>query len=304
MVVTNLPPALVPLESLTRHTPTHPVRIESIDDEATRVIREVEEHSGPVNELRWLQSGRWLATASDDHTVRLLDWRNEEDDPEAQRTLIAHEEAVWTLSSSDDGRWLVAGALDGLVQIWDLHSAAVETHEAVLRDHARGIRSISSDNDRWIATVSSDPARSALLWDLHSTGSNDAPRPVAQQLTEDSGRTTCLDWHPSKNEFIAGNQEGVVTIFRVGSPNTAQSTFNLGSRVIHVSFNRNGRWLSAVSERGVLRLQTAEFDSGQVLPDNQKNADASTVTLPPESKALTCCLHPVWSKNSAELKTL
>ena len=66
--------------------------------------------------------GRWLATLVTgrlDKTLRL--WDLKADDPsQTARVLTGHEQAVWALAISHDGRWLATGSQDNTARLWDL----------------------------------------------------------------------------------------------------------------------------------------------------------------------------------------
>ncbi len=75
-------------------------------------------HQGKIMNLAFSPDGQVLATASDDHTIKLwsvADWSE-------QATLIGHERAVTDLAFSPDGRELYSGSFDGSLRQWDLRA--------------------------------------------------------------------------------------------------------------------------------------------------------------------------------------
>ena len=69
-----------------------------------------------VNKLAFSPDGRWLATAGEDHVVRLVDAFSGRE----LRDFVGHNGAVKAVVFSPDGRSLVSGGQDGTTRIWDL----------------------------------------------------------------------------------------------------------------------------------------------------------------------------------------
>ncbi len=63
--------------------------------------------------------GHWLATGSDDNTVRL--WSIDATDGAASPLILSgHENRVTALAFSPEGRWLASGSADQTLRLWDL----------------------------------------------------------------------------------------------------------------------------------------------------------------------------------------
>ena len=150
-----------------------------------RVLRA---HTAGVTSVAFDRDERWLATGSDDMSVRLWqvpasgDAGLQASDLEAEPLVLrGHESGVTSVAFSPDSHWLAAGGWDGSVRLWDvsallalgdaggpatdLRSVLPSSETLVLRGHAGGVRSVAFSSDgSWLASGSDDGT--ARLWDL------------------------------------------------------------------------------------------------------------------------------------------
>jgi WD40 repeat protein len=114
-------------------------------------------HSRAVRALDIARNGRWLATGSDDCSVRIWDaatWKT-------MAVLDGHVGTVTALRIAADGTWLATGSDDCTVRAWDV---AGGTTRAILTDLTAAVTTLAiAPSGSWIATGG---ARTLLIWDV------------------------------------------------------------------------------------------------------------------------------------------
>lgn len=72
-------------------------------------------HQELIWAIAWSPNGRWLASGSNDGTIKL--WNLETN--ECKFTLHEHESRVWYISWSPSGEMLASSSSDGTIRLWD-----------------------------------------------------------------------------------------------------------------------------------------------------------------------------------------
>jgi WD40 repeat protein/ribosomal protein S27E len=87
-------------------------------DPSTSVMR-FQGHTGQIDAVAISPGGSWLASGSQDKTVRL--WKSLADASRPEPLVLrGHEDSVTALAFSPDNRWLASASRDGVVRLWDL----------------------------------------------------------------------------------------------------------------------------------------------------------------------------------------
>lgn len=154
-------------------------RVISASDDATikvwdiaqgRLLATLSGHDGPVKAV--VTDGKRVISASDDKTLRLWDLASgqviktlDRDYPLLGEFVTPDDDhTITSLGLSKDGRKLVCGAKDNMIEIWDLETGA---RTATLDGHTAPVEAVAITPDgRAIVSGSSDG--SIRLWDLAS----------------------------------------------------------------------------------------------------------------------------------------
>jgi len=105
-------------------------------------------HTLKLTAFSFSPNGKWIATASDDSTIKLWKWR----DGKHLSTLTGHTGSIKTCAFSSDSSLLVSGSIDKTLRIWDVEAAISQKRHLYHQDKVNNC-SFSPDGNE-IASVS------------------------------------------------------------------------------------------------------------------------------------------------------
>ena len=201
-------------------------------------------HEKQVNTLAFSPDGRWLATGSDDKTVRLWDMNAIGNDSNPLR-LTGHGDRIRFLAFSLDGHWLATGSADKTARLWDLTATDPSARPFLLSDHQGEILTVAfSPDGHWLATGSRD--ETARLWDLK------APDPTKEpKVLESPGnwiQTLAFSW--DGRWLATGGSGGTVLLWDLSIAEPATNPTDLPGHeglILTLAFSPDGHWLATGS---------------------------------------------------------
>lgn len=178
------------------------------------------------------------------------------------RPLTGHEDMIFSVAISPDGRWLVTGSRDKTARLWDLTTTNSAQRPLVLRGHDDFVNSVAiSPNGKWLVTASADST--ARLWDLTSGDPTDSLVLRGHKEGIDSSMFGALQGiytvaiSPDGRWLATGSYDGTARIWNLTSENPAASSVVLGGhddKIQSVGLSPDGRWLATGSFDLTVRL--------------------------------------------------
>lgn len=202
-------------------------------------------HAGAINDLAFNPDGGLLATASDDHTVKLWDAATGEE----IQTLTQHSEAVVKVSFSDDGNVLATMGEDLNLIAWRRTGTGYQLLHSEDADARLDVFDLDNDGDR-IAV--------GLMGFLYVGDIQVTKTYMAARIT--NGRIWQITFSPDGKLLATASDGQTVDIWEIQTGNRIR-TFELGSgQVQSLAFHPDGKILAAGGQ-GITRLW--EVQTGQ-----------------------------------------
>ena len=120
------------------------------------LLRVLTGHTGKLLAAAMTPDGSWLATGSDDRTVRIWDTAT------GQTRIILSSTSDWVaaIAIAPDGRWLATCSPDGILRIWD--SDTWETRATSADVGIVAALAVAPDGSGWPQVVPTGRCRSAI----------------------------------------------------------------------------------------------------------------------------------------------
>ena len=200
-------------------------------------------HTAVINSVAFSPDGTRIASASDDHVVKVWDVASGQE----IATFKGHSDSVKSVSFSPDGRRIASASFDGTVLVWDATTAKVIL---VLLVNQRSVRCVAfSSNGGRLAASHGDEV---TIWDSTSGISIGA-------LKHHSFGVNSFAWSPDDTRIAVASPDTVA----LWDTTTRQAIVTLKDRpseVLSVAFSPDGKQIASASSNGRVKLWEARTE--------------------------------------------
>lgn len=197
-------------------------------------------HAGGISASSVSPSGRLLATASADRTIKI--WKMHSG--ELVGTLRGYATGVRRVAFLGDDNHLVSLGSDGVLRTWDLKQAF---SAGMLKGHDRTVSCLRySPDGKTLASASQD--RSTVLWDLATESKRHRIRAHGDYL----------DFTPDGKTLAIGMDSGGVRLFDAGSAKPTRTLPKQPGSIQGIDISPNGQLIATGSDDGTLLVRNLE----------------------------------------------
>ncbi|WP_017317618.1 nSTAND1 domain-containing NTPase [Mastigocladopsis repens] len=196
-------------------------------------------HANSVNGVSFSPDGKMLASASDDHTVKLWDTSTGQE----IKTLTGHTNWIWGVSFSPDGKMLASASKDKTVKLWD---TSTDTEIKTLSGHTKEVHRISfSPNGKMLASASAD--YTVKLWET-CTGTE------IKTLTGHTSEVWGVSFSPDGKMLASASHDKTVKLWDTSTSKEIKTLTGHTSQVWEVHFSPDSKMLASASADNTVKL--------------------------------------------------
>jgi len=228
-------------------------------------------HIAPVSSLSCSPSGKYLASASEDRTIRI--WRLT--DNKCEMVLSGHLEPVWSVAYSPDGKYLASGSDDNTVRIWNTNDGACIK---ILTGHTKYVVSVAfSPDGKYVASGSMD--KSVKIWQLSDSE-------CIRSFSQHADPVVSISYSPD-GKFIAAGSGQIIKIWQVSNGTCIGSLTGHSDFITNVTFSPNGRYVASAGGQTIKIWRVGNWECIDTLTGHE--SDIKAVSYSSDGEYLASC---------------
>ncbi|NCR78281.1 MAG: protein kinase [Microcystis aeruginosa K13-06] len=196
-------------------------------------------HSDWVKSVAYSPDGRYLASGSDDKTIKIWEVATGKE----LRTLTGHSSGVLSVVYSPDGRYLASGSADKTIKIWEV---AKGKELRTLTGHSDRVRSVVySPYGRYLASGSWD--KTIKVWEV-VTGTE------LRTLAGYSGWVWSVVYSPYGRYLASGSWDNTIKIWEVATGTELRTLTGHSGSIWSVAYSPDGRYLASGGDDDTIKI--------------------------------------------------
>jgi WD40 repeat protein/DNA replication protein DnaC len=248
-------------------------------------------HEGKVTSVIFSRDGQTLASASDDTTVKLWNFK----DGKQLHTLKGHEKAVTSIVLSPNGQTLASASDDNTVKLWNFKDGK-QLH--TLKGHEKAVTSIVfSPNGQTLASVSDDTT--VKLWNV-----KDGKQ--LQSFTKHQDNVNSVIFSPDGKTLASTSDDKTVKLWDLNGKELL--TFKGGEFGFNsVIFSPDGKTLASASDDKTIKLWDLNGKTLQTFQSYSNSKAVTSIVFSPNGKTLASASDDktikIWDLDGQTLQT-
>jgi len=199
----------------------------------------LDRHTDVIRTVTFSSNGRWLASGSDDTTIKLWDAKT----GALEATLNGHENEVRGVVFSPDDKTIASGSRDGTLKLWDVDGRSLK---ATLSGHDGPVTFVAFDpSGKQLASSSID--ETIRIWDVENENS-------VRTLLGHTDYVWSLAFSPDGRTLVSASDDGTVRVWDVASGVERFTLTGHDKQVWSVAVSPDGTSIASGGPDGTVRL--------------------------------------------------